>query len=149
MTFVRWFTFDKHDPIDSTQPPLRSTLSYSFTAGRQKTTQSTNICLRVRSPAPGPGGEQEQGAHGPRPLSILCLAGKGDVHPVLVGWVCSVEKSRSHRSFTWSGRGAMARTIPPRVTCPQVLCVASSWDPAHCLQTCLSTPGFRVSIWAP
>lgn len=53
MTFIRWCTFDKHDPIDSTQP--RFTVVYS------KETEST---------VPHPGGRQEQGIQGSRPHRV-------------------------------------------------------------------------------
>lgn len=112
--------------------------------GRWKTTQSIHICLCVWSPAPDPVGAQELGTQSPRPLGVLCLAGRGDMskHP----WdVCVLWKNlkQSQRSFTWSGRGAMTKTNPPRVPCSQAVCCLIM-GPAHCLQTCLSTPGLQL-----
>lgn len=61
-----------------------------------------------------------------------------------------MEKPRSYRSFTQSGRGEIARTVPPMVIGSQALSVAIM-GPSTLLteQTRSSTPGFWVSIWAP
>lgn len=67
-----------------------------------------------------------------------------------MGKRCTMGKPRSYRSFTQSGRGEIARTVPPMVIGSQALSVAIM-GPSTLLteQTRSSTPGFRVSIWAP